>query len=355
MPARLDRNSQTSRANAVRRLVLLAPILAILATAVPLGAQAAATKAALPKASTGGATAVRGTSATLLGTVDPNGAATSYHFQYGPTLAYGKQTAAGNLPAGTTRIKVGQAATGLLSGYHYRLVASNANGEDFGKDRTFGVKRTTTTNKFALAKSPESTVFGETYVLGGTLSGPGNANRAVALQASPYPFLEAFTTTGAAGHTDAAGRFSFRVANLTRTTQFRVSTLDPRPIYSRTVTEQVAVKVTLKVRSSGHPGLVRLYGTVTPAKPGAHLDFQLLKKVRPGSTPKAEERTTKYATQFSTLVKRATSTVSRFSVVVKIRRGGSYRAYVKLSSKGPVAAGWSRSLVLHSAPASTKR
>ncbi|HSS39707.1 MAG TPA: hypothetical protein VLT58_13150, partial [Polyangia bacterium] len=352
MPAALhDRESKTSgaragRARAVRRLLLLASIVAGLAVAVPYAAQAAATKLGPPKVSTGGTNAVHGTSATLLGTVDPNGLATSYYFQYGPTLAYGKQTTPGNLPAGTARTKVGQVAAGLLTGYHYRLVAKNEKAERVGRDRTFGVKRTTTTTKLNLAKSSPSTTYGETYVLSGTVSGPGAANRALVLQASPYPYLEAFATVGVAGHSDAAGRFSFRVAKLTKSTQFRVSTLDPRPIYSRTVTQQVAVKVTLKVRTSGHPGLVRLYGTVTPAKPGAHLDFQLLKKVRPGNTPKAEERTTKYASQFSTLVKRATASVSRFSVVVKIRRGGSYRAYVRLSSKGAVVSGWSRSLLL---------
>ena len=343
-----------SRAKALRRLLGLAPILVILAAGAPLVAHAAATKTGPPKVSTGGATAVRGTSATLLGTVEPGGAETSYYFQYGPTIAYGKQTTPGKLHAGTARVKVGQAATGLLIGYHYRLVASNEHGGPvFGKDRTFGVKKTGKA-RFTIVKSPLPTVFGGTYVLSGTLTGTGNAGRAIALQASPYPFLDAFTPVGLTSHTDATGHFSFRVANVTRSTQYRVSTLDPRPLYSRVVTQQVAAKVTLKVRSSGHPGLVRLYGTVTPAKPGAHLELQLFKQVRPGNSPKAQEKTTKFATQFSTLVKRGTATVSRFSVVVKVRRGGSYRAYVNLSNKGAIVAGWSRSVLLHAAPTSTK-
>jgi hypothetical protein len=344
-----------STAQIFRGLLAFAAVLAILASAAPLGAQAAAgTKAGPPKVSTGNASAVRGTSATLLGTVDPNGAPTSYYFQYGATIAYGKQTTPGNLPTGTARVKVGQAVTGLLAGYHYRLVAKNEHGLTPGKDRIFAVKKTGTT-KLTLAKSSGPTVFGSTYVLSGTLSGTGNAGRALVLQASPFPFLEAFTTIGLTSHTDAAGRFSFSVASLTKTTQFRVSTLDPRPLYSRVVTQEVAVKVTLKVRSSGHPGLVRLYGTVTPAKPGAHIEFQLLKQVRPGNSPKTEEKTTRFATQFSALVKRGTASVSRFSAIVKIRRGGSYRAYVNLSSRGVVVAGWSRSIVLHSAPGSSKK
>lgn len=352
MSTRLHRNTHMSRAKAVRRLLVLAPILALLAVAAPLVALAA-TKTGRPKASTGGATAVRATSATLVGTVNPNGAEATYFFQYGPTIGYGKQTTPGKLTGGATRIKVGQTAVGILSGYHYRLVASNVNGTSLGKDRTLGASKTSKA-KFTIAKSPGPTAFGATYVLSGTLSGTGNANRAIALQASPYPFLEAFAAVGLSSHTDAAGHFSFRVANLTRSTQYRVSTLDPRPLYSRIVTQRVAAKVTLKVRSSGHPGLVRLYGTVTPAKPGAHVDFQLFKQVRPGDSPKAEEKTTKFATQFSALVKRGTATVSRFSVVAKIRRGGSYRAYVDLGSRGAIVAGWSPSVLLHSAPTSSK-
>jgi hypothetical protein len=355
MPPRVRTDTDKDRVNPVRRLLVLAPLLALLASFAPAVAQSAgAAKQGPPKVSTGKATAVRGTSATLLGTVDPNGAATSYYFQYGPTVAYGKQTTPGNLPAGTTRVKVGQAVTGLLSGYHFRLVAKNVLGLTPGKDRVFGVKKTGST-KFTIVKSAEPTVFGSTYVLSGTLSGTGSANRALVLQASPFPFLEAFSAIGLSSHTDAAGRFSFAVPKMTRTTQFRVSTLDPRPLYSRVVTQQVAVKVVMKVRSSGHPGLVRLYGTVTPAKPGAHLDFQLLKQVRPGNSPKAEEKTTRFSTQFSTLVKRGTATVSRFSAVVRLRHSGSYRAHVNLSSKGVVVSGSSRSVLLHAPKSSTNK
>lgn len=339
-----------STAKAIRGLTAIA---VAAACAAPLVAQAATTGAVAPKATTGGATVVRATSATLVGTVDPGGAATSYSFEYGPTIAYGKHTTPGQLPAGTAKVKVGQAVTGLLTGYHYRLLATNSVATAYGKDRTFGVKKKTAKTKFALPKPTAPTVYGGTYVLSGTLTGIGNANRALVLQASPYPFLEAFATIGVAAHTDAAGRFSFRVPNMTKTTQFRVATLDPRPTYSHVTTQQVGVKVVLKVRSSGHPGLVRLYGTVTPAKPGAHVDFQLFKQVRPGNSPKAEERTTRFATQFSSLVKKGTATVSRFSVIVKIVRGGSYRAYVSVTKKGTVTSGASRSVLLHSAPGSS--
>jgi hypothetical protein len=344
--------------NAAKAFRALVAIFVLAAASVPLVAEAATPgKPVAPRVTTGGTSAVRGTSATLLGSVDTGNSPASYYFQYGPTVAYIKQTAPGKLPAGTTRVKVGQAVSGLIAGYHYRLVATNAVHPTpvYGKDRVFGVKKKSLKTKFTLPKSSPPTNYGGTYVLSGTLSGPGNANRALALQASPYPFLEAFTTVGLAAHTDAAGRFSFRVSHLTKTTQFRVATLDPRPVYSPVTTQLVGVKVTLKVRSSGHRGLVRLYGTVTPAKPGAHLDFQLFKAVRPGNSPKAEERTARFATQFSTLVKKGTATVSRFSAIVKVVRAGAYRAYVSLPRRAAVSSGWSPSVLLHAAPGSSKQ
>lgn len=352
MPRREQKKTDTSRARPLRRLTAVVAMLALLAASGPLLAHAAAPKTGKPKVATGGTSAARGTSATLLGSVDPDGFETSYYFQYGPTVAYGKQTTPGKLAAGTAKVKVGQAVVGILNGYHYRLVASNKEGLTVGKDRTFGATQTVKL-KFKIAKSPAPTVFGGTYVLSGTLTGSGAGNRAISLQSSPYPFLEAFTTVPLAGHTDAAGRFSFSVPNLTKSTQYRVSTLDPRPLYSPIVTQDVAAKVILKVRSSGHPGLVRLYGTVTPAKPGARIFIQLFKKVRPGNSPKTEERTTKFTTQFTTVVKRGTATVSRFSVIAKITQGGSYRAYLKLTKKGTVVSGASRSVLLHAAPGST--
>jgi hypothetical protein len=345
---------QRPNMNTAKALRSLTAIALVLACAAPLVARAATTAPAILKATTGAATVVRPTSATFLGTINPGGAATSYFFEYGPTITYGKRTTPGQLPAGTAKVKIGQAVTGLLTGYHYRLVASNTSGTVHGKDRTFLVKTKTSKTKFALPKPTTPTVYGSTYVLSGTMTGVGNANRPVVLEASPYPFLEAFTAVGLAAHTDAAGRFSFRVPKLTKTTQFRVSTVEARPVYSHAITQLVAVKVNLKVRSSGHRGLVRLYGTVTPAAPGARVSFQLFKKVRPGNSPKTEERTTLFVSQFGTLVKKGTATVSRFSLGMKIVRGGTYRAYVSIVKKGAVSSGWSQSVVLHSAPGSTK-
>ena len=117
-----------------RRLQVLVGIMAAIAAT---GSVALA--ASPPSAITGGTSAVGQTTATLHGTVNPNGSATTYYFQWGLTASYtgsSAQTSAGN---GTKAIAVRTTVTQLTPGttYHYRLVATNASGTALGADRTF--------------------------------------------------------------------------------------------------------------------------------------------------------------------------------------------------------------------------
>jgi len=92
-----------------------------------------------PGSSTGSATAVSPTGATLNGTVAPNGVATSWHFDYGTSTSYGASTPTRSAGAGTGSKSVVETLGGLTPGttYHYRLVASSASGTTAGADRTF--------------------------------------------------------------------------------------------------------------------------------------------------------------------------------------------------------------------------
>ena len=85
---------------------------------------------------TGPAEAVTHSTATLTGTVDPNGQARSYRFEFGTTTAYGLQTAARTTGAGDAPEDVAGDLAGLAPAttYHYRLVAD---GLAPGADRTF--------------------------------------------------------------------------------------------------------------------------------------------------------------------------------------------------------------------------
>ena len=109
------------------------------------------TLADAPAVTTGAASAISTTGATLGGTVNPNGAATTYIFEYGTTTAYGSVTAAtsaclsfalGGRPRPPDR-------SSSNTTYHYRLSATNANGTTHGADATF------TTSTAAGAAAPE--------------------------------------------------------------------------------------------------------------------------------------------------------------------------------------------------------
>jgi DNA-binding beta-propeller fold protein YncE len=76
--------------------------------------------------------------ATLMGTVDPQGARTIYYFQIGTDASYGVDLF-GEAGAGSEPEPVSVVASGLQPGttYHCRLVASNANGMSYGVDESF--------------------------------------------------------------------------------------------------------------------------------------------------------------------------------------------------------------------------
>jgi hypothetical protein len=322
-------------------------------------------KSELPSASTGAAHA-RGSGVELAGSINPKGEATGYYFQYGPTVAYGSQTPTTTLPAGTTKVRVTQLVTELQPSYHYRLVASNNRGTTDGRDRTYTLatpkpkKPTIKLERLKVTLSsplPEGQPVGSPVTIAGVLTGTGSVDHEVTLQATPYPYSEAFATLGSPQKTSSTGRFEFRVARLSENTRYRVLVAGAPSLFSQPVTELATVHVTFRARSAPHGRLVRLYGSVTPAvSTGAVVLFQLQKtpkrpRLQVFKSEKAEERaeqraeTPVFATMFSAPVKHATKSLSRFSSVASIRKSGIYRAFVVVP-RGPLASGHSVSLSL---------
>jgi hypothetical protein len=272
---------------------------------------------------------VETTSATLKGSVNPHGSETTYIFQYGESAAYQFQTTATPVGAVTEEVKVSQAITGLLSytTYHFRVVATNAFGTSYGQDATFTTKKIPLS--FKISVTPDPVVFGSPVTVRGLLSGSEAAREAVLLQASPFPFLGGFKSTAGPLSTDAGGNFAFTVADLAQNTEFRVITDSSPEAKSQPALERVAPRVSLQVSSTDRPHVVRLYGTVEPAEPGASIAFQLL---RPG---------TESIIVSGTKAKRVAAGKSHFSRVLHISHGGLYRVLVSIHN-GKLVSGRSR-------------
>src|SRR5260221_89387 len=103
--------------------------------------------------------------ATLNGTVNPNGAATTAYFRYGLTTNYGSFSATNSLAATNTTQSVSNLIASLTPGtaYHFQLVATNSAGSASGADLTFTTSRpppTVTTSPTAVTTATNTTIEG---------------------------------------------------------------------------------------------------------------------------------------------------------------------------------------------------
>ncbi len=104
------------------------------------------TAAAAPTAATKAATSIAATSATLRGTVNPNGDTTTYWFEYSTDSLLGsvllKATEIKSADSGANTVTVSADVSGLASktNYYYRIVAKNDVGTTLGDKMTFKTK-----------------------------------------------------------------------------------------------------------------------------------------------------------------------------------------------------------------------
>ena len=103
------------------------------------GGDAVFTTLVPPDVSTGAATGITASSATLTGSIDPNGRATTYFFEYGSSTSYGTKTPTRGAGSATTGQSETAAISGLQAGhtYHFRIVATSDAGTSTGKDAAF--------------------------------------------------------------------------------------------------------------------------------------------------------------------------------------------------------------------------
>jgi len=139
----------------------------VFATLVPLEISNSGSR---PTAVTGPASPIDSTTATLNGTVNPNGAETTYHFEYRTNPGALLSTPTMTLPSGSTAVPVSANLTGLNPNteYFFFLVASN----DFGS-HTGAVQSFTTGTGTGGGNAPGATTSAPTRIshTGATLNG----------------------------------------------------------------------------------------------------------------------------------------------------------------------------------------
>ena len=170
-----------------------------------------------PAATTLAPTSVTCTGATLNGSVNPNGLATTYHFEYGTTVSYGTNTANVSAGNGSAVVNVNAPVSGLASGttYHYRIVAVNSDGTSPGLDMTFTpcAPMVTTTAATAITMT--------TATSGGNVTSDGGSTvtaRGVCWATTANPVVTGNHTTDGSG----TGVFTSNLTGLLSNTTYHV-------------------------------------------------------------------------------------------------------------------------------------
>src|SRR3954454_9583711 len=274
----------------------------------------AAAAAAKPAATTGAMTNIAQTTATFHGSVDGNGRASTFLFEYGSTRSYGATTKPTPTSNPRRRVPVVADVEGLqaFTVYHYRVIAYNRDGRVAGRDRRFRTQAVPL--GLTLAANPNPTLAGRPTTLAGTLTGSRNGGRKIRLQANPFPYLTGFNPVGNEVVTDSAGNYAFPILSLPQTTQYQVYVAENPQVASAPVTVGAAVRVTTRVSRRRAPrGVrVRFSGRVAPARDGVLVEIQRLR------------RDGQWRTVARTTTRHASASHSRYVRRLHVRRRGSF-------------------------------
>lgn len=307
---------------------------AVVIASALLCAPATAAAAEKPVVTTGAATSVEPTTATLNGFVTPKGADTTYYFQYGTSSLYGAVTPAATVTAGSGRVKVTAAVGGLapVTTYHYRLVAQNSVGVARGKHRTFKTKPQPL--GFSFAATPNPVRAGGATTLAGVLTGTNSDDRRIIIKSNPWPYTQGFLPYGNQLVTNADGSFSLPVLSVPVNTQFIAQMVARPDVVSAPLVVGASLRVTrrVKVRRGERAGRLRFRGRIRPAVDGEQV---LIQKLRLSDGV--------WITVGETFARNNGDSSSRYRKSIRQRRGGRYRVLVTVD-EGTYAPSSSRSI-----------
>jgi hypothetical protein len=279
-------------------------------------------------------------SVVLRTTIDPNGAETRYHFEYGSSTRFGTRTPERTVAAGDSPVALTEPLDRLrpYKRYYFRLVATNSVGTTNSRNRTFTTAREPTA--ITLSVAGKSTPWGDGVQVYGRVSGTGRRGIPVGLERQAFPYFEPFTTAGTppAVMADRFGRFRIFVPALFGATHLRASTRTAVVVTSPIVTAQVRVKVGAAAVRAGRKK-VRIRGSSVPATPNGRAVLQR-RTARGGWTFVAARN-----------VRRQSATRSRYAFKVKrARKVRVYRVRVIARDGGEHVPGTSRKVKVKRLP-----
>ncbi len=177
------------------------------------------TSTTAPVVTTGSATSVTETGATLNGTVNPEGSETKYAFEYGTTKAYGTKTAEASAGSGTSNVEVSKSITSLAPSatYYFRIVATNSESE-----KIYGTEKVFSTTGKPSVETKGATSVGETDA---TLNGVVNPRGSETKYYFEYGTTESYgtkTAEASAGSGTSNVEESRAISGLTASTEYYV-------------------------------------------------------------------------------------------------------------------------------------
>ena len=170
-----------------------------------------------PSVATNPATDVTLTTATLNGTVNPNGVAISVYFQFGTSITYGSNTASQNIGSGTTPVTVTAAITALSpnTAYNFRIRATTTGGIVYnGTNQTF-----TTSLPPICATNPATDITSNSATLNGTVN-PNSVATNAYFQWGTITSYGTTTTSTAIGNGVVSLAVSATVSSLTLNAEY---------------------------------------------------------------------------------------------------------------------------------------